>query len=185
MGLSENVVYPKKPNGFADHYPVFKWLFHWGFGPHFQTYPYVDGSWNRTSRPLTSETNWSPEDQEAHTGEDETWRYILHTHVIYIYTVYKLPRWMEHLHWIMGWIMGYIKYIKISLATSLFRSFLGGWNQLATWTIHQNMVRLWTVYDLHMDLYGRSQTCWKPSDLRPLGWLATHRHLCRWNPRYS
>jgi hypothetical protein len=53
---------------------------------------------------------WSPEDQEAHTGEDETWRYILHTHVIYIYTVYKLPRWMEYLHWIMGWIMGYIEY---------------------------------------------------------------------------
>ena len=20
-----------KPNGFADHYPVFKWLFHWGY----------------------------------------------------------------------------------------------------------------------------------------------------------
>ena len=26
MGVSENVVYPEKPNGFADHYPVFKWL---------------------------------------------------------------------------------------------------------------------------------------------------------------
>ena len=26
MGLSENVVYPIVPNGFADHYPVFKWL---------------------------------------------------------------------------------------------------------------------------------------------------------------
>ena len=26
MALSENVVYPEKPNGFADHYPVFKWL---------------------------------------------------------------------------------------------------------------------------------------------------------------
>ena len=33
MGLSENVVYPEKPNGFADHYPVFKWLFHWGYTP--------------------------------------------------------------------------------------------------------------------------------------------------------
>ena len=31
--LSENVVYPEKPNGFADHYPVFKWLFHWGYTP--------------------------------------------------------------------------------------------------------------------------------------------------------
>ena len=27
--VSENVVYPKKPNGFADHYPYEKWLFHW------------------------------------------------------------------------------------------------------------------------------------------------------------
>ena len=26
MGLSENVVYPIVPNGFHDHYPVFKWL---------------------------------------------------------------------------------------------------------------------------------------------------------------
>ena len=26
--MSENVVYPIVPNGFADHYPVFKWLFH-------------------------------------------------------------------------------------------------------------------------------------------------------------
>ena len=40
MGLSENVVYPEKPNGFHDHYPVSKWLFHWGI-PHFQTYPYI------------------------------------------------------------------------------------------------------------------------------------------------
>ena len=24
MGVSENVVYPIVPNGFADHYPVFK-----------------------------------------------------------------------------------------------------------------------------------------------------------------
>ena len=27
------IVYPEKPNGFADHYPVFKWLFHWGYTP--------------------------------------------------------------------------------------------------------------------------------------------------------
>ena len=27
MGVSENVVYPIVPNGFADHYPVFKWLY--------------------------------------------------------------------------------------------------------------------------------------------------------------
>jgi len=31
MGVSENVVYPFLPNGFADHYPVFKWLFHWEY----------------------------------------------------------------------------------------------------------------------------------------------------------
>ena len=29
-----------KPNGFADHYPVFKWLFHWEYTQHFQTNPY-------------------------------------------------------------------------------------------------------------------------------------------------
>ena len=26
-------------NGFADHYPVFKWLFHWEYTQHFQTNP--------------------------------------------------------------------------------------------------------------------------------------------------
>ena len=31
---------PKKPNGFADHYPVFKWLFHWEYTQHFQTNSY-------------------------------------------------------------------------------------------------------------------------------------------------
>ena len=31
LGLSENVVYPFLPNGFANHYPVFKWLFHWEY----------------------------------------------------------------------------------------------------------------------------------------------------------
>ena len=31
VGVSENVVYPIVPNGFADHYPVFKWLFHWEY----------------------------------------------------------------------------------------------------------------------------------------------------------
>jgi len=41
MGVSENVVYPFLPNGFADHYPVFKWLFHWEYTQHFQTNPYV------------------------------------------------------------------------------------------------------------------------------------------------
>ena len=40
MGLSEYVVYPVVPNGFADHYPYEKWLFHWEYTQHFQTYPY-------------------------------------------------------------------------------------------------------------------------------------------------
>ena len=39
MGVSENVVYPIVPNGFADHYPYEKWLFHWEYIPHFQTNP--------------------------------------------------------------------------------------------------------------------------------------------------
>ena len=31
-GVSENVVYPIVPNGFADHYPyIIKWLFHWEY----------------------------------------------------------------------------------------------------------------------------------------------------------
>ena len=30
---------PIVPNGFADHYPVFKWLFHWEYTQHFQTNP--------------------------------------------------------------------------------------------------------------------------------------------------
>jgi len=41
MGVSENVVYPFLPNGFADHYPYFLWLFHWEYTQHFQTNPYV------------------------------------------------------------------------------------------------------------------------------------------------
>ena len=31
MGVSENVGNTPKPNGFADHYPVLKWLFHWEY----------------------------------------------------------------------------------------------------------------------------------------------------------
>ena len=31
MGVSENVVYPCQPNGFADHHPYEKWLFHWEY----------------------------------------------------------------------------------------------------------------------------------------------------------
>ena len=30
-----------KPNGFADHYPYEKWLFHWEYTQHFQTNPFA------------------------------------------------------------------------------------------------------------------------------------------------
>ena len=40
LGVSENSVYPK-PNGFADHYPYEKWLFHWEYTQHFQTNPFI------------------------------------------------------------------------------------------------------------------------------------------------
>ena len=33
------IVYPIVPNGFADHYPYEKWLFHWENKPYFQTNP--------------------------------------------------------------------------------------------------------------------------------------------------
>ena len=49
MGVSENVVYPIVPNGFADHYPVFKWLFHWEYTQHFQTNPYIIRKLSRNS----------------------------------------------------------------------------------------------------------------------------------------
>ena len=31
MGVSENRLNPIVPNGFADHYPYEKWLFHWEY----------------------------------------------------------------------------------------------------------------------------------------------------------
>ena len=31
LGVSENSENPIVPNGFADHDPVFKWLFHWEY----------------------------------------------------------------------------------------------------------------------------------------------------------
>ena len=33
-----------KPNGFADHYPYEKWLFHWEYTQHFQTNPHGFGN---------------------------------------------------------------------------------------------------------------------------------------------
>ena len=51
MGLSENSV-PLHPM-VNDHYPYEKWLFHWGFGPHFQTYSnmYSFKDWPRVLSP--------------------------------------------------------------------------------------------------------------------------------------
>ena len=37
-----------KPNGFADHYPYEKWLFHWGYTQHFQTKPFAEIPWYDT-----------------------------------------------------------------------------------------------------------------------------------------
>ena len=34
------IVSTPKPNGFADHYPYEKWLFHWEYTQHFQTNPH-------------------------------------------------------------------------------------------------------------------------------------------------
>ena len=31
MGVLLKMLYTPKPNGFADHYPVLKWLFHWEY----------------------------------------------------------------------------------------------------------------------------------------------------------
>ena len=52
MGVSENVVCPIVPNGFADHYPVFKWLFHWEYTQHFQTNPYLNFEWFKNPREI-------------------------------------------------------------------------------------------------------------------------------------
>ena len=39
LGVSENSV-PLNPMA-NDHYPVFKWLFHWEYTQHFQTNPFL------------------------------------------------------------------------------------------------------------------------------------------------
>ena len=51
MGVSENREHPIVPNGFADHYPVFKWLFHWEYTP---LYPMV----LRIIIPMKNGYNW-------------------------------------------------------------------------------------------------------------------------------
>ena len=59
MGVSENVVYPIVPNGFADHYPYEKWLFHWEY-----TLFSTDGSSNHRLLQLGPAMSWihSPSD---------------------------------------------------------------------------------------------------------------------------
>ena len=39
-GFVWKLVSTPTPNGFADHYPYEKWLFHWEYTQHFQTNPY-------------------------------------------------------------------------------------------------------------------------------------------------
>ena len=44
LGVSENVVYPIVPNGFADHYPYEKWLYIIGnINPTFSDKPIYEG----------------------------------------------------------------------------------------------------------------------------------------------
>ena len=65
-----------KPNGFADHYPVFKWLFHWGYTP-FSDKPisfqakYISESfhrrrhsktWSKPPQPLPPNVAWPLDD---------------------------------------------------------------------------------------------------------------------------
>ena len=63
MGLSENVVYPIVPNGFADHYPYEKWLAIIGGISHFQTSPYSSVFETRLAigtLPSVVWNSWSP-----------------------------------------------------------------------------------------------------------------------------
>ena len=53
MGVSENRLNPIVPNGFADHYPYEKWLFHWEYTQHFQTNP------NLATQGLVPKALWS------------------------------------------------------------------------------------------------------------------------------
>ena len=55
MGVSENVVYPIVPNGFADDYPVFKWRFHWEYTQHFQVQTQI-----QLPRRLSRPGHWFP-----------------------------------------------------------------------------------------------------------------------------
>ena len=61
LGVSEHVVYPFLPNGFADHYPKNKWLFHWEYTL-FSDKPiqwYVPLSWERDTNEEIGSTSFS------------------------------------------------------------------------------------------------------------------------------
>ena len=60
MGVSENVVYPKKPNGFADHYPYEKWLaIIRNINPTFSDKP-KQSSWRIKTHPLAPQNRTPP-----------------------------------------------------------------------------------------------------------------------------
>ena len=50
---------PIVPNDFADHYPVFKWLFHWEYTQHFQTNPYCLGEYGRVVSTSSKTWRWA------------------------------------------------------------------------------------------------------------------------------
>ena len=59
-----------KPNGFADHYPVFKWLFHWGYTLFSGPNPWITNqcflsSWQRSWNPQTYMVSRSPTRQKS------------------------------------------------------------------------------------------------------------------------
>ena len=66
LGFVWKCCVPHFPNGFADHYPYEKWLFHWGYTQHFQTYPLGFGGsdlfelWLWPSKPMTWRTMKTP-----------------------------------------------------------------------------------------------------------------------------
>ena len=65
LGVSENVVYYPKPNGFHDPYPVFKWLAIIGkINPiHFQVQTQLDHQTRSSGMPIFDEPQISPLDR--------------------------------------------------------------------------------------------------------------------------
>ena len=59
MGVSENRLNPIVPNGFADHYPYEKWLFHWEYKPNIFRQTHMDELVGKSGR-KASEVFLSP-----------------------------------------------------------------------------------------------------------------------------